>query len=310
MAPVHPRELAAHESEAVHVSADAPIPEAAALRLLVAAVAGGEPASSFIEVRCLHPDRGPGPRAFVPVREPARIVELVARLRDRHDVLIGAAPRVRWAGTADAVERVWCLRVDCDTPASVTRLDQFRPQPSIVVRSGTDEHVHAYWPLRASLSPTWARAAMDRLAFALGSDAAITDEARVMRAPGGLNHKHDPPTPVVCVRLELESFACAEVVGGLPDRPTRRPQPRRVARSAVPPDATLEGLLATVRTARSGNRNSALHWAAHRLAEHAGEGLLDLDAGREALREAALDVGLGEAEVAATLRSSIERRSA
>jgi hypothetical protein len=281
------------------------IPARAGLLMQLALIAGNEPASSFIEVRCLHPDGRPGPREFVPVRDPRRAIELVARLRDRCEVLLGVAPRTSRAGTASAVERVWALRVDCDTPESGECLRLFRPEPSIVLGSGTAENVHGYFALSEPMPPTWARAANLRLAHALGSDAAVADTPRVMRAIGSLNHKHDPPVPVSCRRLELDVFTCDEVVGSLPDPPVRRPPPRRAPGSTVAPSAALEGLQRTVREARPGGRNAALHWAACRLRDHAGEGLLDVEDGREALREAALDAGLGEYEIEATIASGL-----
>ena len=276
-----------------------------ALHLQLALIAGNEPSASFVEVRTLHPDRRPGPRSFVPAREHARTIELIARLRDRHEVLVGVAPRTRQAGTADAVDRVWTLVADCDSEQSVANLRMFRPAPSIVVRSGTASHLHAYWALRAPMPPSWARAANKRLAHVLRSDAAVADPARVMRAIGSRNHKHDPPVPVVCVRLETDTFSCDQVVGGLPDPPERRRPPRPVSRSSIPPDAALEGLLRTVRDSRPGNRNATLHWAACRLRDHVDGRVLDEVAGREALREAALDIGLGEFEVHATIASGL-----
>jgi hypothetical protein len=49
------------------------------------------------------------------------------------------------------------------------------------------------------------------------------EPARVLRPPGTRNHKHDPPAPVECMRLELDSYHAREIVGELPDPPERRP---------------------------------------------------------------------------------------
>jgi hypothetical protein len=60
-----------------------------------------------------------------------------------------------------------------------------------------------------------------RLAHALGADPASADAARILRVPGTLSHKHDPPTRVDALRLEPGGrVSVADVVGGLPDPPT------------------------------------------------------------------------------------------
>lgn len=156
------------------------------------------------------------------------------------------------------------------------------------------------------MPPAWARAANRRLAYALAADLAVSDPARVMRAVGSSNHKYGSAPRVLATRVELDAFDVAEVVGGLPDPPVRRP-PRRGPSSPISADAArvLDGLTRTVRDAKPGNRNQALHWASCRLRERADEGLLDEVDGRDALREAGLDVGLGEFEVEATIASGL-----
>jgi hypothetical protein len=52
------------------------IPAPDALMLQAAALAGDEPRSSYLEVRCLCADGRPGPRQFLPVRERRQMVEI------------------------------------------------------------------------------------------------------------------------------------------------------------------------------------------------------------------------------------------
>ena len=148
------------------------IPQEAALRLQLACIGGNEPATSYFELRPLARDGRPAPseRAFLPVRELTGAIERVRELAPRLNVYVGAAPRVRQDGTAGAVERVWCLWADLDGRDALRRLRDFRPLPSIVVRSGSDDCAHAYWPLRRSLEPSWAQRANRRLTQALGGD--------------------------------------------------------------------------------------------------------------------------------------------
>lgn len=283
------------------------IPARDALHLQLACIAGNEPPESFLEIRCLRPDGRPGPRRFLPIGDHRQAIEVVRELRDRCDVLIGVAPRSRRAGTADAVARVWCLRADCDSAESVARLRRFLPRPSIVAMSGTTDHRHAYWPLSTPLPASWARAANLRLAHALRSDPAIADAPRVMRAIGSYNHKHRPAALVSCTRAELDMYTCDQLVGGLPDPPSRRPPAPR-PRSAASPSAALNGLVRTIRAAQPGHRNRVLYWSACRVADRADQ--LDAEAARAALRDAGLAVGLREHEVAATLSSALDRAGA
>jgi hypothetical protein len=83
-----------------------------------------------------------------------------------------------------------------------------------------------------------------------------------------------------------------------PPPPERRVQPQRVRTAEE-----LERLAAFVARQESGNRNSGLHWAACRAAEH---GLLD-PAGVDQLVEAALRSGLkgGEREARKTIESAM-----
>lgn len=281
-----------------------PIPQRDALRLQLAMIAGNEPATSFIEIRPLDP---PGRQVFVPVRQYAKAMAEIERLNERHQVYLGATPRTRQAGTADAVERVWCLWADCDTPEAVARLRKFRPWPTMVNRSGSAGRLHAWWAQSSPLSPTAAEFANKRLAYALGADRAATDRARIMRPIGSLNKKTDPPARVECVRCELETFTAAEVVGHLPDPPDLRSVRRPAGPPAsVPSDAALAGLVRTVREAQPGQRNNLLFWASCRLQDHG----LDDAAACEALRQAALDAGLPEHEVTRTIASALESRRA
>jgi hypothetical protein len=265
-----------------------------ALRLQISAIAGNEPESSYLEIRPLDPV---GKQQFVNVGERDQAVHVIRQLSSAHSVYVGVAPRVRQAGTADDVERVWTLWADCDGPESLERLREFRPLPSIVIRTGSDHSAHAYWPLGEATPPSWARRANRRLALALGADLKATDPARILRPAGTLNRKHDPPRPVVCTRAERDQFTLAAVVGDLPDTPEYLTPPR-------PPDAhdhflTLDGLVRTVLEAEEGNRNAALYWAA-RCAYDDGYSDDDL----AALRDAALTAGLTEQETDRTLTSA------
>jgi hypothetical protein len=84
----------------------------------------------------------------------------------------------------------------------------------------------------------------------------------------------------------------------------RSRRPGVLNRSFGTPQARLVGILRTVQSAATGQRNATLHWAACRVAEmvRAGE-VVDVSAAAEALAAAAECAGLPSTESRATIRS-------
>jgi hypothetical protein len=149
----------------------------------------------------------------------------------RTDVYVGCAPRTRRHGGRDAVTRAFVLWADCDGDDAVAALADFEPAPSIVIASGSGSNCHAYWPLTEPLARDEIERANRRLAYALGADPASADAARILRVPGTLSHKHDPPAAVDAIRLDTDNRVdAADVVGLLPDPPSPAP-----ARASVAP---------------------------------------------------------------------------
>jgi len=131
-----------------------------------------------------------------------------------------------------------------------------------------------------------------------------------MRPIISVNRKTQPATMVECVRLELDVFELRDVVGGLPDPPTKT----AVAVSCQPlapepsrdPNATLAGLARCVREAPVGERNNRLNWSSFRSGEQIAAGLLAAGDVEAELLAAALAVGLGEDEALRTIRSGLD----
>jgi hypothetical protein len=150
----------------------------------------------------------------------------------RTDVYVGCAPRTRRYGGRDAVTHAHVLWADCDGEEAVAALETFEPAPAIVIASGTNANCHAYWPLTAPLARDEVERDNRRRAHALGADPASADAARILRVPGTLSYKHDPPTAVEAIRLDAgRRVDVADVVGSLPDPPA--PTPARTAVAAV-----------------------------------------------------------------------------
>jgi hypothetical protein len=137
-----------------------------------------------------------------------------------HDVYFGALPRDTRSGGANAVRQTWALWVDADSRQATTAIAAHDPWPSIVVRT-SEVGLHCYWLLEEALSARYVPRANRRLAHHLQCDMRATDPARILRLPGTLNHKTDPPRPVRVERFAAqERFNVRDLVGDLADPPT------------------------------------------------------------------------------------------
>ena len=192
----------------------------------LAALAGTANHGELLELRYRLDD---GQRMGQVFDRPARLRRLATRaiaLARRTDVYVGCAPRTRRHGGRDSVRRAFVLWADCDGDDAIAALGDFEPAPSIVIASGTGSNRHAYWPLSQPLARDEVERANRRLAHALGADPASADCARILRVPGTLSWKHDPPTRVEAIRLDTHRrLNVADAVGSLPDPPAPPPKP-------------------------------------------------------------------------------------
>ena len=181
------------------------------------AIAGRTPASNFLELRYRVGEHALASH-FERAHDRDAIAAAIARRARSSDVYIGCAPRCRRAGTKDAVAEVWTLWVECDGAAAADAVRRYVPEPAIIIGSGSGPNVHAYWPLRAPMAPREAERANLRLARAIGADRACFDATRILRPPGTWNHKHQPPAPVLPLRLRAsQTFDAPDVVAHAPD---------------------------------------------------------------------------------------------
>ena len=279
------------------------IPQRDALRLQLAMIAGNDPPTRRLELRWRNA-RGKMARQFFGTRELDRATSAIQNVSQIGDTFIGAAPRVRDGGTARDVEHAWTLWADLDDAEALARASEFTPAPSIIITTGSGGG-HGWWQLNRPLPGPWAQRANRRLARALGGDLAATDPARVLRPAGTRNYKHEPPRPVVCVRLELDAYTADQVVGRLPDDRSYRPVPS-VVLPGRPSGRSLDALARVVREAAEGERNRLLYWSSCRAGEHVRAGRMDAETATATLRDAALAAGLSELETDRTIRSGLE----
>ena len=195
------------------------------LLVFLAALGGREPTGGLLELRYRRPGGGMG-QEFHPASQPARAARAITRLGAETDVYVGVAPRRRQVGAKSAIARAWALWADCDSAEALARLERFAPRPALVVRSGSAGHAHAYWPLRDAVGVDELEHANRRLAHAVGADAgAVTNAAAILRPPGTLNFKTQPPARVRLERLERRRLDLSEVLAGAPELPRAEPPP-------------------------------------------------------------------------------------
>jgi hypothetical protein len=185
-------------------------------------LAASGPATAWLEIRELR-SAGEARRRFVPTRRAAAAVADIRRAAHHADVFVGAAPRTRPRGDRTGIDNAAIVWAECDDPSSARRATSWSVLPSIVIRSGSPGRVHAYWLLDRPLPTEALERANRRLVHALGADPASADATRMLRPPGTLNHKHDPPASVTLVRLSDERHQPGDLLGALPDPPPSPP---------------------------------------------------------------------------------------
>lgn len=212
---------------------------------LLAIIAGREP-DGYLELR--WPVKGGMGQDFHRVTEQRYCARVIATLKDRTDVFVGAAPRTKREGGKAAVARTWALWVDCDTPEAVQALVDFPHPPTLTIRSGSGTNLHAWWALTNPVPTAYAEQGNRRLAGHLGADMRATDAARILRPPGTLNFKHAPPAKVEIAEQAAVGYGLADLVSNIPDpKPPRVTQPpRRVARGDSLSDVAVEDYYAAL----------------------------------------------------------------
>ncbi len=162
-----------------------------------------------IEIRTFHADRRPGPRAWFP--DPCEAATYALGLPAHLAIYYGVLPRVRGGGKKCHVTRVTALWADVDDKCfpsgrvgALAALAAFPLVPAWLVDSGGG--LQAYWHLRPALpvagnpeAVARVEGLLRRLYARLGGLDAVQDLSRVLRLPGSLNGKYNPPRPVAIV---------------------------------------------------------------------------------------------------------------
>lgn len=196
-------------SRATNVSVEAPVLADDAL-LLLALILRGK--STHLYLNAIKKGTNPAP-VLVDVRRDD-FVERIAAFTARHahsNVYFGVASRDGGGQSGEHLEQLSALFADVDfkqTPQGEARhrirlLEQANAGPSLIIETGGGYHL--YWALRKPVSVATAeqreaaKILLRDLAKAVGGDLSAAEPARILRLPGTLNHKYDPPRPVQLV---------------------------------------------------------------------------------------------------------------
>lgn len=184
------------------------------------------------------------------------------------------------------------------------------PAPSIVVQSKNGKHL--YWLLQEPLAVVDTAEAkklfksyQQALAALLGGDTKVSDLARCMRVPG-FNHMKDASDPTMVKVLENNQLRYALANFPLPEENIK---PATSSKTVVSRDRLLDKLhtqKSKVATAKTGERNDTLNKAAFSCSSLVKQGLAPEEI-TEALLNAAMYVGLEEAEARITIESGLNK---
>lgn len=218
------------------MTASSPTADQAITMLTTLFARAGE--EEFIDLRLIRRD-GPAKEEFLPRADVVAVADWAIDRRERGDVYVGVLPRVERRGGREAVGTARVVWVDCDSPESVAALAAFPLSPSMTVKSGSGENTHAYWFLTEPVELDRVEESNRQLAAFLGADARVADAARILRVPGTLNHKHDPPTEVRLETVTQVTYSVEALEAGLPVVETAVKAAER-SRRTVPRTADIE----------------------------------------------------------------------
>ena len=202
-------------------------PRDARHRALPAALFGREDRRAYIEVRYRH--RDDMRRHFFAHTDTFAAARTIARLGLSSDVYVGVAPRRHDdAGGKDAIDRVWTLWADIDTPDAHDALRKAsRSRRRSSSRRAPPGHLHAYWPLARPVSITAAETANRRLA--------ATARRRRRR---GHERRDDPAAARHLLLQDHASDTGRARSASTRQLTTLEPSPTRIAADPAPPTPT------------------------------------------------------------------------
>lgn len=208
----------------------------------------GRTEGGFVELRCLNRTTARATQEWHSTDDLPQAADAATALQLTHNVYVGVAPRNRRAGGKDAVAELHALWADIDTPEALVELAGFACPPSMLIGSGSPGGHHAYWLLDEAIDVSRAEELLRRIAERLQSDPNVTDAGRILRVPGTLNHKHDPPVPVTLIDVTADRYTVDQLDAALSRGETEPAAARSTAQDGRQASAHVE--LALSRLAR------------------------------------------------------------
>lgn len=157
------------------------------------------PNDGLIEMRSL-PSKS---RTFVEPDDMAAVQRFIEEHLHENQYFGLAARRNRSSGRAENCSFSRAIFADIDfkqipEPEAIVALERFPLRTSFLVNSGGG--FHAYWllenPFDLQRHAKEFKALLRQTARALGADLASSEPARILRVPGTLNYKYNPPREV------------------------------------------------------------------------------------------------------------------
>lgn len=121
--------------------------------------------------------------------------------------------------TADNINKVRAIFVDCDNPSSnaLEKLSTFSLQPHLIIESSPQKY-HAYW-IVAGCEPTQFRTTQQAFAKYFDGDPAVVDLPRVMRVPGFYHNKKAPFLTNIIDHQRVRAYSFKNQIAPLLDKP-------------------------------------------------------------------------------------------
>lgn len=160
------------------------------------------PAEGFLEFRGRHPVHHRVKRLFARPDDLGTVLPWLARRGGFTDVFLGIALRDGRGGSKANLVSLPALWVDLDRRR--LELPEEVPAPTAIVSSGRGHHL--YWALATAITldenrRRYVDGVLRGLARRLGGDVASAEVAHVLRVPGTLNAKYQPPVPARLIHL-------------------------------------------------------------------------------------------------------------
>ena len=176
----------------------------------------------------------------------------------------------RKRGGISNVEAINCLYAEFDGDKALIkeRISKLHIQPGVMIDSGGG--VHCYWLLSDPVQVTASnldqlKGLQARWVAYVGADEGAKDLARILRLPGSINHKYNPPRPVTFIKADFTATHTLNELAALLPPVKEKPEIKHTQPPTDPSEAGENWLQKALDRATPGNRNETGFWLATQL---------------------------------------------